>query len=74
MKIYITVNGKAISFATTFVLIFALLIFIAMTNLYLTYAVTKDSGFNSNTTTTVSGLLVTFLHQQPQQPQLKMTK
>jgi hypothetical protein len=52
MKNYITVNGKAISFATTFVLIFALIIFIAMTNLSLTYAATKDNGFNSNTTTT----------------------
>ncbi len=51
MKNYITVNGKAISFATTFMLIFTLISFISTTNLSFTYASTKDSGFSSNTTT-----------------------
>ena len=74
MKIYITVNGKAISFATTFVLIFALITFITMTNLSLTYAATKDSGFNSNTTTTTFGPPGYIPPPATTTPQLKMTK
>jgi hypothetical protein len=50
VKIYIILNGKEVSFATTIVVIFALS-FISLTNPSLTYAATKDSSFNSNAAT-----------------------